>query len=223
MEEMIKDIFMRLGADICGIANVERFSEAPSGFHPMDIYEDCKSVIVFVKCLPKGLAYVSPRIVYNKAKDTAVSELDRISFLASRELEKLGAIGVPVPSDSPYDYWESDKLLGKGLLSMKHAAVLAGIGTMGKNTLLMNRKYGNMMEIGAVLTNLALKSDPLAEKVCLDSCRLCIDNCPSKALDGISANQKHCREYTYSTNERGFSVCKCNKCMLICPRSMGER
>jgi epoxyqueuosine reductase len=46
------------------------------------IYKDCKSVVVFAKCLPKGLAYVNPRIVYIKAMDVILNELDRISFLA---------------------------------------------------------------------------------------------------------------------------------------------
>jgi epoxyqueuosine reductase len=37
MEEKIKEILLKLGADICGIANVERFIDAPSGFHPTDL------------------------------------------------------------------------------------------------------------------------------------------------------------------------------------------
>ncbi|MCR4435712.1 MAG: epoxyqueuosine reductase [Clostridiales bacterium] len=223
MEDRIKEIFMELGADICGIANIERFTDAPSGFHPADIYEECKSVVVFAKCMPKGLAWVSPRNVYIKATDTNLNELDRISYLGSIEIEKLGGIAVPMPSDSPYEYWDSDNLEGRGLLSMKHAALLAGIGSMGKNTLIINKKYGNMLNMGAVLTNLDLKSDPFSEKMCIDGCRLCLDSCPQKALDGQTANQKLCREYTYGNNKRGFPVCNCNKCRVVCPRSLGER
>jgi epoxyqueuosine reductase len=223
MENRIKEILMELGADICGIADIERFKDAPSSFHPTDIYEDCKAVIVFAKSMPKGLTYVSPRHVYNKATDTNLEELDRISYLASAEIEKSGGIAVPMPSDSPYEYWDSDNMEGRGLISMRHAAVLAGIGSMGKNTLIINKKYGNMINIGAVLTNLNLKSDPFSEMLCIDSCRLCLDNCPQKALDGQTVNQKLCREYTYGNNKRGFSVCNCNKCRLVCPRSMGDR
>ena len=35
----IKSIAFDLGADLCGIAPVDRFSSAPKGFHPIDIYE----------------------------------------------------------------------------------------------------------------------------------------------------------------------------------------
>jgi epoxyqueuosine reductase QueG len=40
---------------------------------------------------------------------------------------------------------------------MKHAAVNAGIGALGKNTLLINKKYGNRLVIGAILTTLLIK------------------------------------------------------------------
>ncbi|WP_434511129.1 epoxyqueuosine reductase [Desulfitobacterium sp. AusDCA] len=223
MEERIKQILMNLGADLCGIANVERFKNAPQGFHPKDIYKDCKSVIVFAKAMPKGLADVNPRIVYMKATDVNLNELDRLSYSASLEIEKLGGISVPVPSDSPYDYWDEDKREGRGILSMRHAALLAGIGSMGKNTLIINKRFGNMINIGVVLTNLDLKSDLLSEEMCIASCHLCLDNCPQKALNGLTVNQKLCREFTYSNNARGFGVCNCNQCRVICPRALGER
>lgn len=97
MEQRIKEIFESLGADIFGIANIERFDNAPVGFHPADIYKECKSILVFAKCMPKGLAHISPRIVYKRATDVNLEELDRISYLASVEIEKLGAIAVPLP------------------------------------------------------------------------------------------------------------------------------
>lgn len=223
MKDRIKKAIEKLGADICGIANVDRFENAPSGFHPTDIYKNCKSVIVFAKCMPKGLAYVNPRILYTKATDINLNELDRISYLASIEIESFGGLAVSLPSDSPYDYWDSINMEGKGLLSMRHAAVLAGMGSMGKNNLVINEKYGNMINIGALLTNLDLQSDPSTKDLCIIGCQLCIDSCPQKALNGLTVNQKLCRKFTYSNNERGFGVCNCNKCRVICPRVFGEK
>ena len=43
--ELIKQRAAELGADLCGIAPVERFSQAPAGFHPTDVLPDCRSVI----------------------------------------------------------------------------------------------------------------------------------------------------------------------------------
>lgn len=221
MESRIKEIFLNLGADLCGIASISRFTDTPAGFHPTDVYVECKSVIVFAKSIPKGTAYVSPRIVYNKANDINAGELDRISFLASIEIEKLGGIAVPIPSDGPYEYWDNEKMEARGIISMKHAAVLAGLGSLGKSTLLLTKKYGNLVSIGAVLTNLDLISDPLSDDLCISGCRLCLDSCPPKALDGKTANQKLCREYAYDTTKRGFSTVNCNKCRVVCPKTLG--
>ena len=221
-EEQIKRIILNKGADLCGIANIDRFFDTPSGFSPLDIYDASKSVIVFAKKLPKGLAYVNPRIVYNHANDLCKNIVDNITYEASIEIEQLGCMAIPLPCDAPYDYWEKENLKGKGLLSMRHAAVLAGLGSIGKNTLLINKHYGNFLTLGAILTNLDLQSDPLSEELCLENCNLCLDNCPVKSLDGKTASQKLCRPHTYTTNDRGFTVVNCNICRTICPRKFGK-
>jgi epoxyqueuosine reductase QueG len=176
---------------------------------------------MFAKRMPKGLAYVNPRIVYNHASELSKYEVDRITYEASIVLEQLGGVAVPLPCDSPYEYWETENLKGKGILSMRHAAVLAGLGSLGKNTLVINEKYGNFMTLGGILTDFDLKSDTLSEELCIENCHLCIDSCPVGALDGRIANQKLCRPHTYETNTRGFEVVNCNKCRIVCPRAFG--
>ena len=220
-EEQIKEIILNKGADLCGIANIDRFSNTPVGFHPLDIYKECKSVIIFAKRLPKGLVFVNPRIVYKHANELNMCEVDRITYEASIAIEQLNCIAIPLPCDGPCDYWEKENLTAKGVLSMRHAAVLAGLGSIGKNTLFINKHYGNFLTLGAILTNLNLKSDPLSEELCIEHCRLCLDNCPVKALDGKTANQKLCRPHTYMANDRGITVTNCNTCRTICPRKFG--
>jgi epoxyqueuosine reductase QueG len=221
IEEQIKKIVLSQGADLCGIAGIDRFVHAPVSFHPLDIYRECKSVVVLAKRLAKGLSYINPRIVYNHANQLNVNAIDRITCEASIAIEQLGCIAVPLPCDGPYEYWEKDNLKGKGLISMPHAAVLAGLGSLGKNLLLINELYGNFLTLGAILTNLELKSDSLPDELCIKNCRLCLDNCPVKALDGKTVNQKLCRPHTYATNDRGFNVVNCNMCRTICPMKFG--
>ena len=49
IERLIKDLAHRLGADLCGIAPVERFQGAPKGFHPQDIFPEAKAAVVLAK------------------------------------------------------------------------------------------------------------------------------------------------------------------------------
>lgn len=224
MKNEIKEIFLKQGADICGVANIDLFGDTPEGFRPTDIYSDCKSVIVFAKAVPKGAALVGSRIVYMHYNELTEAELDRIAFRAANEIEKTfrGAIAVPLPADNPYDYWEAENTKGHGILSMKHAAVRAGIGALGKSTILLNSRYGNMIDLCAVLTNLDLPSDPPAENICLENCHLCVDNCPVNAIHENSVNQKLCRKNSYGVNDRGFSVVNCNRCRVKCPMVFGK-
>lgn len=223
MKDKIKQFILGLGADVCGVANIDRFAEAPVGFHPRDIFPDCRSVIVFGVALPKGLTKIDPRLIYGHFNNAACPEVDGIAFKAAKEIERLrGGYAVPLPADSPYEYWDAEKLEGRGLISMKHAAVLAGLGTLGKSTLLLNEKFGNLLTVGAVLTELDLDSDPPAESICIEGCNICIKNCPAQALDGHKADQQKCRQNTYGTNARGFSTVNCNRCRVVCPMRFGR-
>lgn len=219
MKEKIKGIFLEMGADVCGVAGIERFNEAPVGFHPWDIYKDCKSVITFGKALPKGLLNVGPEIVYNHYKELSMKELDRISYLAALAIEQMGIKAVPLPSNTPYEFWDENESEGRGLISIKHAAVLCGLGSQGKSTLLINEKYGNMLQLGVLLTDMELESDPMVEDLCLKNCRLCIENCPAGAITNTGVIQKKCRSNSIGKNKKGFDICSCNTCRKICPKN----
>lgn len=224
VKEQIREIILSSGADVCGIANVESFSTAPKGFHPSDIFADCRSVVVFGLSLPKGLTKIDSKLIYAHFNSLSCSQVDLIASKAAKRIEKeFGGNAVPLPSDDPYDFWDQEKMEGHGLLSMKHAAVAAGLGTLGKSTLLLNSQYGNWLTLGAVLLDLDLPSDPPAEKICIPECDLCLKHCPVQAIDGKSVIQKKCRLNTYGTNARGFCTVNCNKCRTICPMRFGKR
>ncbi len=225
MKEDIRELTLALGADVCGFAEIGRFEDAPEGFSPLDLYADCKTVIAFGVALPKGLSQVDPRLVYHYFNEAVVDGLlDQIALKLAKELERRFACrAVPVPCDDPYEYWDAERMEGRGLLSMKHAAVRAGLGTLGKNTLLLNKEYGNMLNIGAVLTDLALPSDPLAESVCAAGCTKCVNSCPAGAIQAGTVVQKLCREYAYAQKTaKGYGTTVCNVCRTVCPVAFGK-
>ena len=223
LEKEIKELLLSLDADVCGIGAIDRFKEAPEGYSPLDLYSDCKSVISFGIALPKGLMYVEPRLLYAHFNDDICHKVDAIAFKAAKGIEKLyGAICVPVPSDAPNEYWDAHNLTAKGLISMKHTAVACGLGRMGKSTLLINPTYGNLLTVGAILTNLEMESDPLCGDLCIPECRRCLDACPVHAITNGSVNQKLCRPNTYGKTGRGFDTVDCNKCRQVCPMRFGK-
>jgi epoxyqueuosine reductase len=218
----IKKRAIQYGADICGVAPVARFADAPKGFRPCDIYPDCKSVVVFASHFPLSTLQAKTNAPYTLVRNRMVDKLDWISFHVSGELETEGVVSVPIPSAEPYEYWDAGRNHGRGILSLKHAGVLAGLGVFGKNTLLMNERFGNMIWLGAVLVSVDLEPDPIASyEGCTSECTLCIDSCPQHALDGITIDQKLCRERSSSYTDGGGLVLSCNICRKVCPYYKG--
>jgi epoxyqueuosine reductase len=218
----IKSAVLELGADICGIAPVDRFSCAPTGFHPNDIYGECRSVLVFAKKLPTESLFASSCVPYTYINRLIIEAVDGLTLTLSRKLENLSVKNVPVPSDDPSEYWEPERSYARGILSLRHAGQLAGLGVLGKNTLLVNDKFGNMIQLGALLLNLKLEGDPIASyEACKKDCQLCIRSCPQSALDGTTVNQQACRPLSNYRNERGFVLKKCWECRRVCPSYSG--
>jgi epoxyqueuosine reductase len=218
----VKEIFKSLGADLVGIAPIERFKDAPEGFRPTDIYRQCKSVLVFAKRLPLECLFVTNCVPYTHVNNVMIQEVNTLGIKASLMLEEQGIKAVPVPSDDPYEHWEPERSYGCAILSLRHAGYLAGLGVLGRNTLLMNKDYGNMISIGAVLLDIELEGDPIAiYEGCPPDCRLCIDSCPQGALDGKTVNQQLCRPLSNYKTEKGYILKKCNLCRRICPNCLG--
>lgn len=220
----IKTVAFRNGADLCGIASIERFHEAPVGFRPGDIFVDTKSVVVVARKFPEGPFFSKSPIPYTSMNDTLLHEMIMLTCQLSCLLEQEeGVIAVPVPSE-PYEYWDAENREGRGLLSLRHAGYLAGLGTMGKNTLLTNEQYGNRIVLGALLLNIEVEPDQVAEyDFCHERCSRCIESCPSGALGGKQVNQKLCREHSEGLTKKGYSIYICKTCRTICPGGKGLR
>lgn len=222
--EAIKRLAKELGADLCGISSVERFADAPPGFHPADIVKGCKSVIVIAARFPGSTLTASSPAAYTFVRNQLVNKIDAISFQLASEIEQLGCCAIPVPSADPYDYWDDSRKHGQGILSLKHAAVRAGLGFMGKNTLLINAELGNLLWLGAVLADKELEPDLVScNQSCKPDCRICLDSCPAKALNGTSIEQSKCRSVSAKYTAGGGGVYACNLCRKLCPQSKGSK
>lgn len=218
----IKDIAEKLGADLCGIATVDRFSESPEGFGPTDIYPEAKSVVVVAKRFPEGPFLSNSPIVYTMTNDIFLNEVLQITCAMCNQLElEEGIIAVPVPSD-PYEYWDEENREGRGILSMRHSGYMAGLGRLGKNTLLTNATFGNRIVLGAALLNIELEPDDMVDGAfCSSDCQICIKSCPAGALDGRRINQKLCRAKSQGYTKKGDYLYICNSCRKLCPNGKG--
>jgi epoxyqueuosine reductase QueG len=240
----LKDYILGKEMDLVGVANPALFA-APPGYNPRDILPACQSVIIFAKAIPKGIfeAANNRYDLYMNAYERYFALMDDLAILIASRLEEAGFLSIPIPSCTPLkrqDGWY------RGIFSLKHAAQMAGMGSLGKNYLLINHKYGPRLRLGGVLTTAKLLFDePCEQSFCPDSCQVCIDACPQKAIQRDKFVQPRCFDYTVAhpllrvsavtrflprkfqgdsfsqlvsnTLGRPFKI-ECIECLIQCPR-----
>jgi len=224
MKEKIRELALSAGADVCGFAHIDRFTDLPDEFNPSNVYKDCRTVVVIGKALPKGLSQVNPQLIYNYFNGYLVTMVDDMLLRLARQIEQeSGGFAVPIPCDLA-GAWDEKTLTAHGIVSVKHLAVQAGIGFMGKNTILCNERFGNLMTVGAILLSIDLPSDALCKNYCPPKCHICIDNCPAHAIreDG-TVDQALCRPIAYGKTFRGYGTVECNRCRMLCPLRFGVK
>lgn len=73
----------------------------------------------------------------------------------------------------------------RGFLNQLRMAEATGIGTIGRNGLLLHSRYGPRLMLGGVVTTAALpafRRPETQEPGCPPDCRICVDVCPVKAI-----------------------------------------
>jgi epoxyqueuosine reductase QueG len=214
----LKKFAFSKGADLVGIAPVDRFHEAPEGHKPADILPGARTVIVCAKKIPESVVVGGPATSYQQMMTVIHSQLDLIAYELAAYVERQGGRAIPVPSDDPYFDWDQERQHGRGDLSHKHAAQAAGLGRLGKNSLLITPEFGNRVHLVSVVTNLDLDPDPpVARELCRPSCTLCMTACPVKAIKDGLVDQSKCRLHVFLKLPKGFIIEACRECRKACP------
>jgi epoxyqueuosine reductase QueG len=164
------------GAAAFGIADLNRlddkdFSAAiPAGYF--------RAVVMGMRVLDSVLEEIvdKPTPLYFHVYRQLNYALDRLAFMVATRIESAGYRALPVPASQIVS-----KAPMRGQLSHKLLGWLAGIGFIGRNSLLVHPEYGARMRYVSVLTDMPLEPDAPYEGNC-GECRACVAVCPAGAI-----------------------------------------
>jgi epoxyqueuosine reductase len=109
---------------------------------------------------------------------------------------------------------------------LKLAAIRAGLGWQGKNSLLVNRRYGTFLALGGIVTDAPLETNVEEEPGRCGNCTKCQDACPVGAIDQAHVlDRTRCLSYLLqqadlpesAARAAGNRVVDCEICQDACP------
>lgn len=176
--ERVKEFAKEKGADLVGIASIDRFKGAPSHLHPAaTLLPTAKSVVVVAKRIPRGCyrgnlegTNFTTYAFYGYFFQQHRYYMIRLDYELAKFIESCGYEAVPTQ--------------GSGL-HFRIAAFAAGLGEIGWHKLLITPQFGPRVRFGIVATEAELEPDPLYKgKLCdpRDCGYRCVYECPNGAI-----------------------------------------
>lgn len=105
----------------------------------------------------------------------------------------------------------------KGGIFLKDAAVIAGLGIIGMNNLLITPEYGPRVRLSALGLNTALSSTgPIDFNPCHDCDMSCRKSCPQNAFSKGDYSKTQCKIQMVSDELSINEIKYCRKCELSC-------
>ena len=197
---MIKDLAKKIGAggggiEVVGIANIERFAEAPERMHPKNIFPDCKSVISIVQPIPRSTYRgITEGTYWNNYTYYSYNRLNTLFRpMVTNELaefiEDHGYEAVPVYPGVIEAYPDNPIPVAPGRpvpdinINVRIAGVACGLGEIGWSKVFMHPVFGPRVRLGTILTDAVLEPDPLIKpKTLCKRCMKCVKDCPGNAI-----------------------------------------
>jgi epoxyqueuosine reductase len=114
-----------------------------------------------------------------------------------------------------------------GPMLEKPIAAQAGLGWLGKSTLLLHRKHGTFLFLGSIITTLKLEPDSEEKDHC-GTCTRCVDVCPTHAFPApYKLDATRCISYLTIEHQGsiplefrdaiGDRIYGCDECLDVCP------
>ena len=185
------DIAKRNGADLIGVAPIERFDGIIPEGHPNSISPKAKSVIVLGFMIPRGaLRGIEEGTAWQtlgcgdpvNSLILVESTYNTVCWLEDHGWEATPLYKHPLELRSQGVRVDQDKPAPDVILNFEYAAYMAGLGVIGKGKFFLTPEYGPRQVFSIILTDALIEPDNICSEDFCTGCDECIKNCPSFAI-----------------------------------------
>lgn len=189
----------KVHVDALGVANVERFKDAPADMSPLSIMPNCRSVVVLTKRILRGTYRGIDEGTHWPSYTTFCyaglnTRLEKANYKISRFIEQHGFEAAGVQANATSREWgprgpspAPGKPMREVVMQFRIAAVLAGLGEIGWSKVFLSKALGPRQRLSIILTDAELEPDPIRVGELCDKCKRCVAECPGNAIPKAKA------------------------------------
>jgi epoxyqueuosine reductase QueG len=153
------------------------------------------------------------------------TQIDQICLRLSQMIQEKGYLAMNVPASQTVNDAKEEKY--RAIFPHKTAAVMAGLGWVGKNDLFITKEYGPRIRLGTILTTMPLPVEhEIFESLC-GNCTACYEECPAGAIKGVNwtrdmqrseiIDANACSEHMKNAYKNIGRGSVCGLCIKACP------
>ena len=188
--QMVRKFARQAGADIVGVASIERCEGVPDAKHPRAIFPETRSVVVVGRRITRGtLRGIEEGTNFQHytmyGRDWLEDRfLALTTFQVAEFLEDHGWEAVPLPNLPPEIppmgvRVSKDRPAPNVVLDFDDLAVRAGVGEIGYCGVLLTPDFGPRQRVQVILTDAKLAPDPLLRRAICPRTTACRGFCRS--------------------------------------------
>ncbi|MGQ9694310.1 MAG: hypothetical protein ACUVWV_06155 [Thermodesulfobacteriota bacterium] len=213
--EQIRSFALARGATLFGVAPLNKLSPGHCALSPSTLHGLERAISIAFHLSNRILEDITegPTKLYFFHYQRVNIFLDQLALQLTDFIQRQGGEALPIPASQIID-WASQK----AHISHKHVAVLAGLGWIGRNNLLITPQFGARQRLVTVLTNMPLKIDQPLPWSC-GECRACLASCPAKAIKEHPQDFDHLSCFKMIKDlvkKAGISQNICGLCVKAC-------
>jgi epoxyqueuosine reductase len=224
VDHSVQEALSKLEVDKVGVVSVSALQGSKLKTDALRLLPEARSVVVLeMQVYQEVLCHSRPDRVTGQTSLSDLLErhmeylggrLTSAAYNVAKASHKYGFKALPLPSAG----CPIDSRFQVAAFSYKHAAEAAGLGYIGRSSLLITRDYGPRVRLACCLTEAVLAPTLSTVTGACQGCDICIENCPSRALGKPRDNE------TYSINKFACAAFRkasggCSECMRLCPAS----